>query len=80
MMILLMSLNSFQSSSLSGEGGAVRVRVSVCVCVYLHAELSILVHFFDKRLKLGSPRDGQVECLGGEEGLQVKQVKVVVVY
>ena len=44
------------------------------------AELSLLVQFFNKWLKLGSSWDGQVECLGSEEGLQVKEVKVVVVY
>lgn len=35
---------------------------------------------FDQRLKLGASRNGQIECLSSEEGLEVKQVEVVFVY
>lgn len=34
---------------------------------------------FDKRLKLGASRDGQVQSLGREERLHVKQVEVVII-
>ena len=39
-----------------------------------------LLLFLDKGLKLGSTRNGNVQCLGREKGLQVKQIKVVVIH
>lgn len=34
----------------------------------------------DQRFKLGSTRDGHVESLGGEEGLEIKEIEVVVIH
>ena len=41
--------------------------------------LVVVVGFFDEWLKLETARNGYVERLGCEEGLEVKQVKVVLV-
>lgn len=38
------------------------------------------VNVSDQGLKLGPPRDGHVKGLGREEGLEVKQIEVVVVH
>lgn len=34
----------------------------------------------NKRFKFGASRNGHIERLGGKEGLQIKQIEVVVIY
>lgn len=34
----------------------------------------------NKRLKLGTSRNSHIQCLGSKEGLQVKQVEIVVIH
>ena len=75
MMILLMSLNSFQSSSLKNT--LVTNATSKNTQKAARSSLSVLV--LDERLELGAARDGEVERLGGEEGLEVEEVEVVLV-
>lgn len=61
---------------LGADGGADDELVDV---VELVPVLVPRVHVAEQRLKLGPPRDAHVERLGGDEGVDVKQVEVVAV-
>lgn len=34
----------------------------------------------NKRFKFGASRNGHIECLGREEGFQIKEIEVVIIY
>ena len=79
MMILLMSLNSFQSSSLQNFINTKSDLRQILTFQRKYSRYSLSVFVFHKRLELGTARDGEVESLCSEEGLEVEQVKVVLV-
>lgn len=81
-MTLLISLNSFQSSSLWKKKKSKRDEYMAQMHInILHLCFTLPnVMILNERLELGTPRNGHVQCLSRKETLRVEEVEEIIVH